>query len=84
MMAKKANGMLQVKAVKENNMPYSDKEIKASHRVKEIIANIESLARLADDIATEANLDWSCRHAFGIDKSGGDTTIAWYNSSESC
>lgn len=76
--------MLQAKAVKENNMAYSDAEIKASHRVKEILSNIESLARLADDIATEANLDWNCRHSFGIDKSSGNTTITWYNSSESC
>ena len=63
---------------------YTEAEIKASRRVKEILENIESFARLADDIATEANLDWNSRHGFDLEKSDGNTTISWYNSSESC
>ena len=56
----------------------------AARRVKELMETIESLARLADAIATEANLDWNSRHEFGLEKSCGNTTISWYNSSESC
>ena len=63
---------------------YTGDQLKASRRVKELMENIESLARLADDIATEANLDWNSRHGFDLEKSGGHTTISWYNSSESC
>ena len=63
---------------------YTEAELIASRRVKDLMENIESLARLADDIATEANLDWNSRHGFDLEKSGGHTTISWYNSSESC
>jgi hypothetical protein len=63
---------------------YTGDQLKASRRVKELMENIESLARLADTIATEANLDWNTNHQFNIEKSHGNTTISWYNSSESC
>lgn len=63
---------------------YTEAERVAARRVKELMENIESLARLADTIATEANLDWNSRHEFGLEKSCGNTTISWYNSSESC
>lgn len=63
---------------------YTEAELIASRRVKELMENIESLARLADTIATEANLDWNTNHQFNIEKSHGNTTISWYNSSESC
>ena len=63
---------------------YTGDQLKASRRVKELMENIESLARLADVIATESDLDWNLNHQFNLEKSNGTTTISWYNSSESC
>lgn len=63
---------------------YTGDQLKASRRVKELMENIESLARLADVIATESDLDWDLNHQFNLEKSNGTTTISWYNSSESC
>lgn len=63
---------------------YTGDQLKASRRVKELMENIESLARLADVIATESDLDWNLNHQFNLEKSNGNTTISWYNSSESC
>ena len=63
---------------------YTGDQLKASRRVKELMENIESLARLADVIATESDLDWNLNHQFDLEKSNGTTTISWYNSSESC
>ena len=63
---------------------YTGDQLKASRRVKELMENIESLARLADAIATESDLDWNLNHQFNLEKSNGTTTISWYNSSESC
>lgn len=63
---------------------YTGDQLKASRRVKELMENIESLARLADVIASESDLDWNLNHQFNLEKSNGTTTISWYNSSESC
>lgn len=63
---------------------YTEVELIASRRVKDLMENIESLANLADTIAKDSNLDWNLNHRFNIEKSYGGTVISWYNSSESC